>query len=81
MATVSVDTATIRVSRTTRDLLATQARERGLSLAALLAEVARERELEAIWRSERDASRSDALRTEVAEDDRTWETALGDGLD
>jgi len=38
------ETATIRVSRPVRDLLAAQARRRGISLAALLAEVAHERE-------------------------------------
>lgn len=47
----------------------------------MLAEFARERELEAIWHSEREASRSDAARPEVAEEDRLWETALVDGFD
>lgn len=78
---MAVDTATIRVSRSTRDALALQARERGISLAALLSEVARERELETIWRSEREASRSDALRPDVAEEERTWETVVDDGID
>lgn len=78
---MAVDTATIRVSRATRDQLAVQARERGLSLAALLAEIAREREREVIWRSERDATRSDAAIPAVADEDRSWETALDDGLE
>jgi hypothetical protein len=80
MATMAGDTATIRVTRTTRDLLAEQARERGMSLAALLGEIARTREAEAIWRSERDASRADAQRAEVAEEEGAWEAALADGL-
>jgi hypothetical protein len=78
---MAVDTATIRVTRRTRDLLAEQARERGMSLAASLAEVAREREAEAIWRSERAASRTDAQRSEVAQEERAWQAALADGLD
>jgi len=80
MATMAVDTATIRVTRRTRDLLAEQARERGVSLASLLAEVAREREAEGIWRSERDAMRTDAKRPAVAEEERAWQASLGDGL-
>jgi hypothetical protein len=81
MATMGVDTATIRVARRTRDVLAGQARERGISLAALLAEVAREREVEMIWQSERDASRADAKHPEVAHEERAWEAATADGLD
>ena len=54
------ETATIRVTRDTRDLLAEQARARGVSLAALLGEIARERETEAIWESERQARRLEA---------------------
>jgi hypothetical protein len=78
---MTVDTATIRVTRKTRDLLAEQARERGVSLASLLAEVAREREAEVIWSSEQDASRADAQRPEVAKEEHAWQAAAGDGLD
>jgi hypothetical protein len=78
---MAVDTATIRVTRRTRDLLAEQARERGMSLASLLAELAREREAEGIWRSERDATRIDAKRPEVAEEEQGWGAAVSDGLD
>jgi hypothetical protein len=77
---MAVDTATIRVSRTTRDLLAAQARERGLSLAGLLAQIARERERQAIWRSEQEASRRDAADPAVLDEERLWETTLDDGL-
>ncbi|MFI5004263.1 MAG: hypothetical protein ACHQE6_04545 [Solirubrobacterales bacterium] len=77
---MAVDTATIRVARRTRDLLAEQAREQGISLASLLAQIAREREAEAIWQSERRATEADALSPEVAEESRTWEVTLADGL-
>jgi hypothetical protein len=46
--------------RVTRDKLAAQARERDMSLAALLAQLAREQELEAIFESERQAVRAEA---------------------
>lgn len=78
---MAVDTATIRVARGTRDLLAEQARERGMSLAALLAEIARERELEAIWESERRATRADAQSPGALEEMRLWEATLEDGID
>jgi hypothetical protein len=50
-------------------------------LAALLAEIARAQEAEAVWRSERDAIRADAQRSDVAEEDHAWQAALTDGLD
>lgn len=77
---MAVDTATIRVARRTRDLLAEQAREQGISLASLLARIAREREAEAIWQSERRATEADARSPAVAEESRTWEATLADGL-
>jgi predicted DNA-binding ribbon-helix-helix protein len=78
---MAVDTATIRVTRGTRDLLAEQARERGMSLAALLAEIAREREIEAIFESERQATRADAQNPAALEEMRLWEATLEDGID
>jgi post-segregation antitoxin (ccd killing protein) len=77
---VPSDTATIRVTRRTRDQLAAQARDRGVSLAALLAEIAHERERAAIWLSEREASRADAESPEVAREDRVWEAVIADGF-
>jgi hypothetical protein len=74
-------TATIRVTQQTRDLLAGQASERGLSLAALLAEIADERRRQAIWRSEREAGRIDAQSPDAQAEIREWETTLEDGLD
>jgi hypothetical protein len=78
---MAMETATIRVPRRTRDILAGQARERGVSLAALLSEMAREQEMEAIWRSERQATRVDAEDPSVTAEEHVWETALADGLD
>jgi predicted DNA-binding ribbon-helix-helix protein len=78
---MAVDTATIRVASGTRDLLAEQARQRGMSLAALLAEIAREREIEAIFESERQATRADAQNPAALEEMRLWEATLEDGID
>ncbi len=75
------ETATIRVSRETRDVLAAQARERGQSLAAMLSEIARSGVREEVFRAERDAVRRDAERTTVEAEEREWETAAGDGVD
>lgn len=80
-AIVATETATIRVTRETRDLLAGQARERGVSLASMLEELAREAERESIFRSEREASRADAGEPAVQAEEREWEAALGDGID
>ncbi|MGA7703269.1 MAG: hypothetical protein WB998_00070 [Solirubrobacteraceae bacterium] len=78
---MATETATIRVARSTRDRLAEQARERGVSLAALLSELARERELEAVWESERQATIADAQNPAALEDARLWEATLDDGID
>lgn len=73
-------TSTIRVSRATHDALAAQARERGVSLSALLAEVADERRREAMWRSEREASNLDRQDPEVQAELDNWESTVGDGI-
>jgi uncharacterized protein (DUF1778 family) len=78
---MATDTATIRVTRETRDLLAHQASERGLSLSAMLTDLARDVAREGIFRAERVATRADAGVASVETEDREWETALGDGLD
>jgi hypothetical protein len=69
-------TATIRVARETRDLLAEQARARGLYLSSMLAELARD----AALCSEREASRADARGSDASAEEREWETTLADGL-
>ena len=75
------ETATIRVTRDTRDLLAEQARERGVSLAALLTEIAHEREREMLWESERRARQLDAQDPAASEEMRLWEATLEDGIE
>jgi hypothetical protein len=74
---MATETATIRVSRETRDLLAHQASKRGVSLSALLTDVARE----GIFRAEREATRADAETAAAKAEDRDWESTLDDGLD
>ena len=78
---MATETSTIRVTRATRDLLAEQARERGVSVAALLGEIAEERRREAIWRSEHVANRIDEQNPEAQAELREWEGTLEDGLD
>lgn len=74
------ETSTIRVNRQTRDLLAEQAREQGVSLAALLAQIADDRRREGLWRSEREASRLDAQNLSAQLEARDWEATLDDGF-
>lgn len=78
---MATETSTIRVARATRDLLAEQARELGVSVAALVAEIAQERHREAIWRSEHRANRTDAQSPDAQAEFREWEATLEDGLD
>ncbi len=79
MATTA--TATIRVARTTRDTLAECARRRGVTLAGLLSEMAREMEVEAAYESERRASALDAASPEALAEMELWESTLEDGID
>jgi hypothetical protein len=74
-------TATIRVPRETRDKLAEQARARGVSIASLLSEMAREQEIEAMFESERQAVLADAQNPEALAEMRLWEATLDDGID
>jgi uncharacterized protein (DUF1778 family) len=78
---MAAETATIRVTRETRDLLANQASERGVSLSTMLADFAHDVAREAIFRAERDATRVDAGTGAVKVEDREWEATLGDGID
>lgn len=73
-------TSTIRVSRATHDVLAAQAREHGVSLAALLTEIAEERRRDAMWRSEREASSRDVQDPDVQAELQEWESTVGDGF-
>ncbi len=78
---MAAETATIRVTRETRDMLADQARARGTSVSALLADVARKMLRDAIFESERQASRIDARNSRVRTEERDWESTLTDGVD
>ncbi|MCW2691095.1 MAG: hypothetical protein JWR37_5985 [Mycobacterium sp.] len=77
---MSTSTTTIRVSIQTRDRLAAQARERGISISALLTELASQTERQAIFRAERDATQAEATAHAVREEDRDWQDTAGDGL-
>ncbi|WP_129669435.1 antitoxin [Phytoactinopolyspora endophytica] len=78
---MGAETATLRVSRETRDLLAEQAQERGLSISALLAEMAGKARRESFFRAERAAVRNDAAAAEVQAEEAEWEATLSDGID
>lgn len=75
------ETATIRVSRETRDLLADQARGRGISIASLVSEIAMERHQEAVFRGERDATEADQRSREAQAELDDWDETIADGLD
>jgi hypothetical protein len=75
------DTATIRVSRDTRDRLAARAHERGVSVASLLTEFARRAERADAVRSEREATQAEVDARDPLAEERLWESVLGDGLD
>ncbi len=78
---MSTETTTIRVSIGTRDRLAAQAEERGISLAALVTELAERAERDAVFAAERDYTRAAMLNPRVVEEQRLWETASEDGLE
>jgi post-segregation antitoxin (ccd killing protein) len=77
---MSTPTTTIRVSIQTRDRLAAQASERGISISALLTELASSAEHRAIFRAERDATRAEATVRAVCEENRDWDDTAGDGF-
>lgn len=70
-------TATIRVPRETRDLLAARAWERGVSLSSLLTEFARRENRARSCSSLR--ARGDPR--DLAAEEREWEAVLGDGFE
>lgn len=75
-----MSTTTIRVPVDTRDRLAAQARERGISLAALITELAARAEHEVFFRAERAATRADLGVPASAAEDRDWDGTVGDGV-
>lgn len=78
---MSSDTATIRVPRKTRDSLAARARNRGISLSALLTELAEGAERADAYRSEREATLAELDDPAAMAEYRLWESTLEDGLD
>lgn len=75
------ETATIRVTRETRDLLSQIAQEHGVSVSALVTEWALLIERREAFRSEREATLADASNPEAMAEQRLWETANADGID
>lgn len=75
------DTATIRVPRRTRDSLAARARDRGVSLSALLTELAEQAERADAYRSEREATLAEIDDPVAMAEYRLWEGTLEDGID
>jgi hypothetical protein len=61
--------------------LAAQARERGVSIAALLEELAAGADREAIFRAERQATRAEAGNQSIREAAGDWADAAADGID
>ena len=78
---MSTESTTVRVSIRTRDRLAAQARERGVSISALLEELAAGADREAIFRAERDATRAEAGNHAGREEEGDWADAAADGID
>jgi len=78
---MSTDSTTVRVSRRTHDRLAAQARERGVSISTLLEELAAGADREAIFRTEREATRAEAGNQAVREEAGDWADAAADGID
>ena len=78
---MSTKTTTIRVSIPTRDRLAAQARQRGMSIADLLKELSDQAERQAAFAAERTATLADAEISAALDEDRDWEATTGDGID
>lgn len=77
---MATETTTVRVSLRTRDRLAAQARERGVSISTLLEELAAGADREAIFRAEREATRAEAGNPAVREEAGDWADAAADGI-
>lgn len=65
----------------TRDKLAAQARQRGISIAALLEVLAEQAERQAAFAAERKATLADADRSGIQDEDLTRDTTTGDGVE
>lgn len=77
---MATKTSTIRVPSETRDLLAIQAKERGISVSALLTAIARGGRHEALFSAERAATIADAADPAIRAEDDEWAATLEDGI-
>lgn len=77
---MSTETTTVRVLLRTRDRLAAQARERGISISALVEELAAGADREAIFRAERVATRAEAGNLAIRQDEDAWADAAADDI-
>ncbi len=78
---MATQTTTIRVPIPTRDRLAAQARQRGISIADLLKELSDQAERHAAFAAERAATLAEAEISAAQDEDRDWEATAGDGID
>ena len=78
---MATQTTTIRVPIPTRDRLAAQARQRGISIAALLEELSDQAERQAAFEAERRAPLADAEMSAGHDEDLDWDATAGDGIE
>lgn len=78
---MTTSTTTIRVPVPTRDRLNKQARDRGISLAALLDEWSKRAEREEAFAAERAATRAEANNPAVIAENRDWDQTAADGIE
>lgn len=64
----------------TRDKLAARARQRGISIAAVIDELSDQAERLAAFEAEREATRADMEISEVHDEDLDWDVTAGDGI-
>lgn len=81
MQYVATATTTIRVPIPTRDRLAAQARQRGISIGALLEELSQQAERQSAFEAERMATLADAKMAEIQDEDLDWDATAGDGIE
>jgi post-segregation antitoxin (ccd killing protein) len=77
---MTTESTTVRISLRTRDRLAAQARERGVSISTLLEELAAVADREAIFRAERESTRAEAGNRTLREVEGDWADATADGI-
>lgn len=81
MSSMATETTTIRVPIPTRDKLAAQARQRGISIATLLDELSDQAERQAAFAAERAATLTDAETSDTHDEVHDWDATAGDGIE